>query len=407
MPATNEPVIPNVIAHQHQMRRGIFLLNPAFMYAATWMSILVLYALGLSDLLEPLRTATIVLVVGSSLAFIVGWAIESLPHSRRLANLQLNLEVLGGTINSAYVRQRLKTAWIILGLGISFEVAYFGGAPGLGLIGVGPDILYTEFGLPGVHGFLNAIFYACCVVQFARIQLGSSKKTYLLTLFSVGYPVFCMSRQILISLLLQYVLIYFSFNRPSLKIFVRTGTVFVAVFLIFGYLGDLRSGRESIISLAAPTFEYPDWLPSAFIWFYIYLCTPLNNVNFNINITPNYLPLETIGSFIPSFARDSFLNAAGSTQQWTLVADPFNVSSVLQSLLTDFGISGTIVFTLLCGIGFSLLMRRSTSRPAAFFSIIVFLHGIALSFFVNLMFHLVFMSEILIVSWIVARRHSP
>jgi oligosaccharide repeat unit polymerase len=220
---------------------------------------------------------------------------------------------------------------------------------------------------------------------------------------SIGYPLLVVSRQVLISLLLQYMLVYLSIRRPSLRVFVRTGVLFIATLLIFGYLGDARSGRDQIIGLAAPTFDYPDWLPSAFIWAYIYMATPINNVNFNIDISPNYFPLETAGSFIPSFAREDFLSAFGATQQWNLVDDTFNVSSLLQSLLTDFGVGGAIVFTLLCGVIFSRLRRRSYSSAAAFFAVIVLLHGLALSFFANLLFHLVFMFEIFAITWLVGR----
>jgi oligosaccharide repeat unit polymerase len=209
------------------------------------------------------------------------------------------------------------------------------------------------------------------------------------------------------SLLLQYLLIYFSIKKTTAKDFVRTGLLFVVALLIFGYLGDIRSGREHIISLAQPTFEYPEWLPSAFIWLYIYLCTPLNNVNYNINIAPNYFPLETASSLIPSIAREHIMAFVGwGSQQWNLVTESFNVSSLLQSFLTDFGVSGTIFFTLLCGIVFSRFLRRSNNSPAAFFTVIVFMHGVALSFFANLLFHLVFIFEIFIISWILVRRRN-
>jgi oligosaccharide repeat unit polymerase len=389
--------------HRVEKRWGMLLLNPAFMYAATWTFVLVLYSLGLSDLLEPLQTLTVVLVVGSSLAFISGWALESLLCNWRLAFPQFDLVALRAIICSAGVGRRLKMVWFFLGLGITLEIVYFRGAPALGLIGIGPEILYTDFGITGLHGLLNSMFYACSAVQFTRIMLDSSKGALLLILVSLCYPMLVMSRQVLISLLLQYMFIYFSIRRPSLQVFFRASFLFSATLLIFGYLGDVRSGRENIIALAAPTFAYPDWLPSAFIWVYIYLSTPLNNVNFNIDITPNFLPFETMGTLIPSFARDAFMSEVGATKHWELVTDSFNVSSLLQSLLTDFGVSGTIVFTLLCGVVFTRLMRRATTSPAAFFAVIVLLHGITLSFFANLLFHLVFMFEILIIAWVVAR----
>jgi oligosaccharide repeat unit polymerase len=379
------------------------LLNPAFMYAATWSVVLLIYSFRLSYLLDPLQPGTVVLVVGTSLSFILGWMLESLPDHGRLATTKINIGLLGGIIESARVRSRTRTIWLIFGLCISFEIAYFGGVPALSFFGIGSQLTYFDFGIPGFHGIVNGLFYTACLVTFTGILLGASNRAVLLSLISIGYPVLVMSRQVLISLFLQYSLVYFSVRRPSAKGLVRVGVLFVATLLVFGYLGDARSGRDRIIDLAAPTFAYPDWLPSAFIWIYIYLSTPLNNVNFNIHISPNFLPLETAGSFIPSFARDQFLASFGDTQQWSLASDSFNVSSLLQSFLTDFGVSGSILFTLLCGVMFSRLRRRAATSPAAFYAVIVVLHGIALSFFVNLLFHLVFVFETLALAWVVRR----
>jgi len=378
------------------------LLNPAFMYAATWVFVLFIYSFRLSYLLDPIEPATVVLVLGTSVSFIAGWMLESLPYRGRLAASDISLDALGPVINSPRVGRRLKAIWIIFSLGISFEIAFFGGVPFLGLIGIG-SLAYGDFGIPGFHGVLNALFYTGCIVTFARILLGSSKRAWPLWIFSIAYPILMVSRQVLISVLVQYLFIYFSIRRPSPRILVRTGILFIATLLVFGYVGDARSGRDAIIYIAAPTFDYPDWLPSAFIWVYIYLASPLNNVNHNIDIAPNYFPLETAGTFIPSFARDDFLAASGATQQWDLVATELNVSSLLQSFLTDFGVGGAIVFTLLCGVAFSRLRRRAATSAAAFFMVIVVLHGLALSFFTNLLFHLVFVFEMVAIAWVLRR----
>jgi oligosaccharide repeat unit polymerase len=378
------------------------LLNPAFMYAATWLFVLFIYSFRLSYLLDPIEPATAVLVFGTSASFIAGWMLESLPYHGRLAAAKIDLDALGPVINSPRVGRRLKAIWIIFLLGISFEIAFFGGVPVLGLIGIG-SLSYGDFGIPGLHGVLNALFYTGCVVTFARVLLGSSKRVWLLTVTSIVYPILVVSRQVLISMLVQYLFIYFSIRRPSARILVRTGVLVIATLLVFGFVGDARSGRDAIIYIAAPTFDYPDWLPSAFIWVYIYMASPINNVNHNIDITPNYIPLETAGSFIPSIVRDDFLAASGATQQWDLVNSDLNVSSLLQSFLTDFGVGGAIVFTLLCGVMFSWLRRRASTSAAAFFLVIVVLHGFALSFFANLLFHLVFVFEMVAIAWLLRR----
>jgi oligosaccharide repeat unit polymerase len=378
------------------------LLNPAFMYAATWVFVLFIYSFRLSYLLDPIEPATVVLVLGTSVSFIAGWMLESLPYRGRLAAATINLDALGPVINSPRVGRRLKAIWIIFCLGILFEIAFFGGVPFLSLIGIG-SLAYGDFGIPGFHGVLNALFYTGCIVTFARVLLGSSKRARLLTITSIAYPLLVVSRQVLISVLVQYLFIYFSIRRPSPRILVRTGILIIATLLVFGYVGDARSGRDAIIYIAAPTFDYPDWLPSAFIWVYIYLASPLNNVNHNIDIAPNYFPLETAGTFIPSFARDDFLATFGATQQWDLVTTELNVSSLLQSFLTDFGVGGAIAFTLLCGVVFSWLRRRAATSAAAFFMVIVVLHGLALSFFTNLLFHLVFVFEMVALGWLLRR----
>jgi len=378
-------------------------LNPALLYATTWSFVLLLYSLGLSDLLARLRPLTIVLVAGTSLSFVLGWALESLQSHGRLAKSRIDLKALGAVISSGRVGRRLTIVWIIFAMGISFEIACFQGTPLLGLFGIGAAMTYADFGFHGFHGFVNSMFYAACALAFTRILLGASRRKLLLGVVSCAYPVLVMSRQVLMSLLLQYALIYFSIRRPSPRVFMRAGAIFVAAFLIFGYLGDLRTGRDNILAVGAPAFDYPDWLPSAFIWFYIYVCTPLSNVNNNIDVMPSHFPLETAGSFVPSFARDAFIDALGGRRQWDLVSEALNANSLLQSLLVDFGVTGAIVLTLFCGIGFSRLLRRSADNAAACFAMIVILHGIALSFFANLLFHLTFVFEIVATSWVVMR----
>ena len=382
----------------------MMLLNPAILYAVTWGGVLLLYSLRLSGLLEPLKSSTVLLVVGTAAAFLFGWLLESVTKRGRLATWKLDVDRLGQAVSSEGVARSIKAIWIVFALGIGFEIAYFRAIPLFGLIGIGPKIDYAEFGIHGLHGFINAMFFAACVLTFTRgLFLRNVSKSWLWIL-TFSYPVLLVTRQVLISLLLQYLLVYIGVRRPSPKVVLRVVFLGITALLVFGYLGDLRTGRDSILALGDPAFNYPDWLPSAFIWVYIYVCTPLNNVNNNIDIVPTYFPLQTAGSMIPSFARDQFLGSFGNTRQWDLVAESLNANSLLQSLLSDFGLEGAAIFSLICGYLFSRLLRRSSGSPGAFFAVIVVMHGIALSFFANLLFQLVFIAEIGALLWAVAER---
>lgn len=377
-----------------------FFINPALMYSMIWILVLFLYYIRLSELLTPLQTSTVILVMGTSIALVIGWLLESFRANFRLALPRFNLSSICESINSTIVNRRLKLAWVLFALGTIVEIVYCGGAPGLGLLGVGKEILYTEFGIPGLHGILNSIFYSCCIIQFTKFLLGISKLKLLMIVTFLN-PFLGMSRQMFISLALQYLLIYFCIRVPTIKNYIISFSLILIIIFIFGYIGDLRSGRDHIIALAAPVFDYPDWLPSAIIWVYIYISTPLNNLNYNIETIPSYLPLETASTFIPSFAREYFLNLVGSKNNWDLAHESFNVSSILQSFIVDFGIMGSILVMLPLGIIFARILRLANLSAKAFFSLIIILHGLALSFFTNLLFHLVFMFEIIIISKII------
>lgn len=387
-------------------KSSMMILNPAFLYALIWSIVLILYSLQLSELLQPLKQGTVLLVVGSSLTFIFGWMFESVFRNGSLSTPKIDLRILTSQLSHVCIRGRLLLAGCIFTLILAGEMIYFGGTPILSVIGIGAEITYSDFGISGLHGFANSLFYAVCSILFFKNLLAPTSGGKLgLLLISIIYPLTVMSRQVFISLMLQYALIYIFVHRLSGMRLIKLTILALIVLLVFGYIGDLRSGREHIIALSNPTFEYPDWLPSAFIWTYIYICTPLNNVNFNIDIVPNYLPLETVASFIPTLARESFLSGLGASDQWNLFNESFNVNSLLQSLLTDFGILGSLIFTFLCGLALTRLLRRAKNNAADFFTIIVILHGIALSFFANLLFHLVFIFQILIIRIIIKTKN--
>lgn len=375
----------------------MWVCNPAILFSAIWIVVFALFSLRLSELLDPLRAETALLIVGSGVAFMLGWLAESLPHRRISIGPIVSAAHLRARICTATVGRRLRLGWAVFLLGVGGEVVYFGGAPLLSLFDIGADIRYTDFGISGLHGLFNSIFFSCSTIQLARYLLspaGRYRATALLV--PVLYPVLTVSRQGFISLLAEYFFIYLLLRRPSLKMFWKVAVVFVGLFLLFGYIGDLRSGRESIIELASPVFDYPDWLPSAFIWFYIYICTPINNVNFNIDISPHYFPIETLGSFIPAVLRDKVLDAVDATSAWSVANESFNVSSLFQSLVSDFGVAGSVVFLFACSLLFARVMRRARTSSSAFFMLVVLLHGLTLSFFAGLLFHLVFVFQILI-----------
>ena len=374
------------------------LINPAYLFAALWIFVLFLCGLKFSPLISELSIGTYILVLGGSASFFLGSILESFRSSWRLPNSRYNPSKISSILQSYVLRVRTSKLWFFFLASLLVEIVIAGGLPGLGFIGVGKHIDYTEFGVKGVHGLVNAVFYSASLLTFARLLLSSSRKLPLFILLTSAYPLLTMSRQVMISLFLQYLLIYIALRPLSLASLAGSVLLILAILIAFGYLGDVRTGRDAVLAWVSPSISYPEWLPSGFLWVYLYLCTPINNVNQNIQLEPTLLPFDTFSTLIPSPLRSILLPSVRHDAHWELVSDTFNVSSLLQSLLSDFGLGGSIIFLFFVGLSGSYLVRLAHHDARAFFALIVVLHGIALSFFANLLFHVVFLAEITVLA---------
>jgi len=341
------------------------------------------------------------------LAFLSGWIFYIFIAKRLIISPKLKIEIYKSWLFSQDISKKIKNLTFVFITGYLIEVLDAGNLPILSLYGVGKNILYTEFGFPGIHGLFNScLFVVCNILFFRQILLPSKRRITFLIIFSL-IPLIFVSRQFLLSLFIQYVFIYFlalSGRRKPLKLFQNIKrytryllTIIIAI-LIFGYIGDTRFSREGILSLAQPTFEYPDYLPSGLIWVYIYIASPINNLIANCDIVePSYLPMELIGNLIPSFARKLFYSITGYIRtDWYLPLELFNVSSIHQKFIMDFGLFITPILYFLISYITTAIMDISRFNPKYGLVLVVILHAIVLSFFADLLFNLVFISQILI-----------
>jgi oligosaccharide repeat unit polymerase len=130
---------------------------------------------------------------------------------------------------------------------------------------------------------------------------------------------------------------------------VRAIAVPVIVVVFFGVLGDIRSGAENFRALAQATDQYPAWLPSGFLWTYMYVTTPLNNlVNTFATVRPigDFTMPNTFSALIPTATRKLLgLSIDNSTWQGNLITEAFNVTTAYAGPLQDLGIAGIVAFS--------------------------------------------------------------
>jgi oligosaccharide repeat unit polymerase len=385
------------------------IVSPAFVFIIMWFSVVFLYSLGLSNVLQPLKAQTIYLISISGIFLLLGsflarlW-IDGPVFKKRFINSSTYFDFFTCKV----IKKRVVVAlqfWLVFTF---VEILVFSNLPLLSALGVGPSIRYTEFGFPGVHGLLNALYFVILLYFVGNFFFSRKKRSLLVIILLLIWPFLVMHRMMVIASFLQIVFLTLILNQRNLNFrsYFKYIISLLSIILVFGYLGDFRSGREHILQLANLTVEYPEWLPSAFAWVYLYVTTPINNINYSIEIFeyPSLFPVELLSRIFPSFVRDYLFNVFGYESESQLVTNAFNVSTVFLPVIKDFGyVFAPLLFFLIGFLSF-LLVLKSYSNPRYLFFWVILLYSIVISVFSNHMFHLVFWFEALFGFYLFRRR---
>jgi oligosaccharide repeat unit polymerase len=152
--------------------------------------------------------------------------------------------------------------------------------------------------------------------------------------------------------------------------------------------------------LAKPSKEYPSFLPSGFLWAYIYIVTPINNIIYNIDNYPilRISIFDAFGNLLPSSIRRLF-SAKTVDVDFKLVINTFNVSSCHKNFLSGFGVVGSLFYQIIISIIITIfyIKFKIKNHIKYVFVIAILAHNIVLSFFVDTFTNLVFISEIFFV----------
>ncbi len=296
-------------------------------------------------------------------------------------------------LDSPIFLKAVSLAYLLL---ILIETLAAGGLPTLALFGVGRQISYVEFGIPGIHGFVNSLGYVTCLLSIYQLLNKSSSATRqpysFYSLVSV-YIIFALQlhRAVIVASILQSLALVFLFRRKVLSpqwLLVLSS----ASAIVFGLLGDLRSGREHFLELAGLQW-YPEFLPTGFAWVYIYLVTPfvntLANSQYLVRLFHSYLPFETLQSSIPSFLRPP------SQIELGLDAEAWNVHSFFSPLLADYGFYAFLP-SIFIGVAWALCFACAQKDQRFWPLYSVAFMQVLLTCFGSLSFHISFLFEMLI-----------
>lgn len=375
------------------------LYNPSFVYAFVWILSFFLFSRGYSDLFLELTDSTKRYISLSVFSVFCGYLFCFV--------LFLNKTKIKKTIPVVFmpkVMHRIRylvVFWLFFSL---VEVVYFRDLPILAVFGLG-TITYHDFGLPSLHGFLNAIVLSLSMYSLYLYLAEKNNKYLFYYLLTLGSQVIAMNRGGLTSLLIESVFVYLVFFRLNFKAFVFF-VLFVSFFVIaFGYFGEVRnvSNSDDLYAVFSVNDKYPDFLPKQLLWVYMYMASPINNIINVIELSEDvkFAPYNAIFGLIPSVFR-MYLD---EPVKINLVVNAFNVSSFLPNYLAAFGFFGSLIYYFI-GSFFSnsiYYFYRISRRIDFGFVLVIFLHSTALSVFSDFYSLQVYLFQVLLQFYVFRR----
>ena len=381
---------------------GSIAAHPIFIFVGAWTFVYFLYSLSLSGLLIYDASHFIRLYVLTIAPFVVAyWYVRLMIFglSRNTGATQFS-----GCFNlgqsSAVEREFIwrRVLWLlrIWALATLVEIVVSGGLPIIWII-FGSAKNYQDFGVKSVHGLLMSMLLSCSMISFYLFLETRDRKYIAIPAFSILWFIISVTRGFLVGLILQTLYLSLTIKRPAFIQVARIVVGFVLLIVLFGVAGDLRSGGsdELIRALARPTERYPAWLPSGFLWVYIYLATPLNNLFNTVELNPSVDGITisaTTSALFPTLIRE-IIFADAPLKSGDLVDANLNVSTEFMGPYLDMGMAGVVLFSLFLGVLASIFW--TLRRKRFFFIGYAFIaHALALSIFSNIVLFLPYLFQL-------------
>jgi oligosaccharide repeat unit polymerase len=372
-------------------------LHPLTVFSVVWLGVVFLYSLHLSKLLlystqEVIET---VLVIWTPFAAVIvacmyfrHLLIRVYPSFRKFIAVDL-----------VQLEQKL-IVWFRVWIAISiFEIIVSGGVPFLWLI-IHSSKIYTDFGISSLHGLVNSLLLSIGLCRFVLFLLTGKRRHLWVPAFIPLWAIVVVNRNMLLVSLIEFSILFFRLKPIKKATVFKLAAGIVGLILVFGAVGDYRSGSSDLIRLwAEPTEEYPDWLPSGVLWAYIYISTPINNLVYTSQVThPINNPAfpNTVATLFPSVIRTILYGSQlGDAESGQLVASTFNVSTAYIGPFQDYGFVGIVIFSMTIAVVCYVFWFRRNLRDLLIFAVLT--QCLVLSLFFNHFFTLPVISQ---VAWI-------
>ncbi len=316
-------------------------IQPSLLFVGIWFGVSLLYGLHLSA----------ILLFGMGPVWHI-YAIVAIPFGlASLAFVKLPYRA-SHPVDSQRAWNRILALFGFWSAVTIFEIIYSQGVPLLWLLQHSPKN-YTDFGLATLHGFDDSLLAALALAGLL-LYLASGKYRYLtLHAFALFWSAVIINRDLIVVIAIESAVLVLAAARPKLRHWVTLFAATLGGIWLFGAIGDFRTGHQAFIALASPSASYPGWLPSGFLWGYIYLTASLNNLLLNVYA---FHPLgswffpNTFALILPSVIRAAVYKNLVLVTRGILVTNAFNTSTAFASSYLDMGQTGIVLFAAATGL---------------------------------------------------------
>jgi len=345
----------------------LFFVSPLIVYLCSWLLVLVLYSLRLSELqsygMAEIAIAAMIFIVPFCIFYLVGLAF--FRAVRELFGKSTSGPSLSTHGQVGLWASRVNGMCAVFFMLVVLETIVAGYIPLLSMIG-GAQISHFSFGISSIHGLVLALGSLLASASFYCYLRGAGKRYLWLSLACLGVFALLVTRKMIVVSVLQMLFVWIlARGMPSPGRIALMLVAAIIVICVFGWIGDVRTGRELFLSLSNPSFHYPDWMPSGFMWVYMYLVTPILNFT---NATHVIGQFTNDASFTCSLWPRVVRGAMGCIEVEDAFAFPYQVSGAFNvatgyiNIFMSLSSPGVAAFSALHGVIAAWIMAFKGAR---------------------------------------------
>jgi oligosaccharide repeat unit polymerase len=351
------------------------LINPYFIYILSFLAVLTAYLFKWSKLFPDIGISLIVFLISSMvIAFFIGRT-----FSKR------------DIITFHKFKFTTKVEWVtyIILLGYAAEFLYHGGNFPLLAIFTKIPLSYHEFGIPTFHVLLVTFnsFFSIYLFQMILSETKNRKNLMIFFLLTLVPSLLIMNRGMLVMILISCLFVYLIRYQKQITIKKIAGLVAIGLLglYLFGIVGNVRVNNtyqtnsslldnKLFMQIGGATEGFKESIiPKEYFWGYIYLASPLANLQETINKYELEEDINTLDTFtffitqtIPDFISKRVVSLYDiEVSSGKQIAPELNVSTAFSQPFVILGWVGISLFTLfifLFAFFYILILKRLNSE---------------------------------------------